>query len=313
MTEVELLLAPAQPWRDVLVSFPNFMDAVRFSHAVAADDGIIKRLVSTHQWESAPYLREPLGDVIRDGEAAVLLMVAAGSEAAATRLARRPRRRNHAERRCACARGGAPAACRSMNAPGATRRCTPSARTDDQLPAGSVSAHRIVESVERCGGCSGRSCRSTWSSSATTARWLRTARSFGRSPPSNGWTRSSRRTRRGHSHRQPARVHRGGGFPPQAGAGDQMSFKRSVDPLGLLNPARWGPWRPLLAEGCGLSTGPRFARVRHRKEAIHEEAHFGGSRRTGARAFSPRHSRRRRRPTSSSHSTGPGRGRAPSR
>lgn len=76
VVEVEVPLAPAHPWRDVVVCFPSFMDAVRFSHAVAADDSLVKKLVSTHVAASAAFLREPLGDALRSGQAAVLLMIA---------------------------------------------------------------------------------------------------------------------------------------------------------------------------------------------------------------------------------------------
>jgi FAD/FMN-containing dehydrogenase len=73
---VEAPLEAAWPWRDVVVSFPDFMDCVRFSEAVAGDPALIKKLVSVHAAESAAFLREPLGDVIRPGEAAALLMIA---------------------------------------------------------------------------------------------------------------------------------------------------------------------------------------------------------------------------------------------
>ncbi len=47
ITEVELALAPACPWREVVVSFADFMQAARFSWALAVSDGIVKKLVST--------------------------------------------------------------------------------------------------------------------------------------------------------------------------------------------------------------------------------------------------------------------------
>ncbi len=241
VTEVELLLAPAQPWRDVLVSFPNFMDAVRFSHAVAADDGIIKRLVSTHQWESAAYLREPLGDVIRDGEAAVLLMVAAGSEAAATRLA--------------AAHGGAI----TLNDDALAREAAPGGLPLYECAWGHTTLHairqnptisylqalfpphRIVESVE--------------------AMW----RMFGAELPIHlEFIRYDGKVAANGAQLWPftsverldeiIAAHEAAGIPianphvftVEEGSrhkrvpGDQMSFKRSVDPLGLLNPGKMG-------------------------------------------------------------------------
>lgn len=73
--EVELPLAPARPWLDAVVSFIDLDDALRFSVALASADGIAKKLVSTHAAESARYLAAPLGSAIRAGEAAVLAMV----------------------------------------------------------------------------------------------------------------------------------------------------------------------------------------------------------------------------------------------
>lgn len=46
ITEVELPLAPAWPWPECIVLFPEFMTAVRFAHALATADGIPKKLVS---------------------------------------------------------------------------------------------------------------------------------------------------------------------------------------------------------------------------------------------------------------------------
>ena len=76
ITEVELPLAPAWPWREHIVVFPEFMAAVRFAHALATSDGIPKKLVSVlsgHSWSMMPGL-QAFGDPSCDG--LVLAMVA---------------------------------------------------------------------------------------------------------------------------------------------------------------------------------------------------------------------------------------------
>lgn len=76
MTEVEMPLAPAWPWQEAIVVFPEFMTAVKFAHALATADGIVKKLISVigePVWQMMRALR-PYG---RDGGHMVLTMVAA--------------------------------------------------------------------------------------------------------------------------------------------------------------------------------------------------------------------------------------------
>ena len=44
--EVELPLAPAYAWRDLIITFSDFMQAARFGWALASADGIAKKLIS---------------------------------------------------------------------------------------------------------------------------------------------------------------------------------------------------------------------------------------------------------------------------
>ncbi|MDP9901987.1 FAD-binding oxidoreductase [Variovorax ginsengisoli] len=46
ITEVEMPLAPAWPWREQIVLFPEFMTSVKCAHALATSDGIVKKLIS---------------------------------------------------------------------------------------------------------------------------------------------------------------------------------------------------------------------------------------------------------------------------
>jgi FAD/FMN-containing dehydrogenase len=78
ITALEMPLAPAWPWIDMIVAFPTFMDAVRFGYVAALADGIVKKLISVIGW--------PIPDAFRqvrahcpDGQAVLLVMVAAES------------------------------------------------------------------------------------------------------------------------------------------------------------------------------------------------------------------------------------------
>lgn len=76
ITEVEMPLAPAWAWREQIVVFPEFMTAVKFAHALATSDGIVKKLISiigAPIWQRMKTLR-PYG---RDDDGMVIAMIAA--------------------------------------------------------------------------------------------------------------------------------------------------------------------------------------------------------------------------------------------
>jgi hypothetical protein len=50
ITTLEMPTAPAIPWIDVIVAFDDLVQAVRFGHAIALADGIVKKLLSPIQW-----------------------------------------------------------------------------------------------------------------------------------------------------------------------------------------------------------------------------------------------------------------------
>jgi FAD/FMN-containing dehydrogenase len=50
ITALEMPLAPAWPWVDLIVAFPDFMDAVRCGHSLALSDGIVKKLSAPIAW-----------------------------------------------------------------------------------------------------------------------------------------------------------------------------------------------------------------------------------------------------------------------
>ncbi len=78
ITEVEIPLAPAYPWAELIVAFPpevGFMPCAHFGQALAEADGILKKLISLHAWPIPRYF-VPLQDYLPQGSAVALLMVA---------------------------------------------------------------------------------------------------------------------------------------------------------------------------------------------------------------------------------------------
>ena len=75
ITALEMPLAPAWPWIDLIVSFPTFMDAVRFGHAVALADGIAKKLLTPIAWPIPEAFRQ-VRPHCPDGQAILIAMIA---------------------------------------------------------------------------------------------------------------------------------------------------------------------------------------------------------------------------------------------
>lgn len=78
ITEVEIPLAPAYPWAELVVAFPpevGFMPCAHFGQALAEADGILKKLISLHAWPIPRYF-VPLQDYLPQGSAVALVMVA---------------------------------------------------------------------------------------------------------------------------------------------------------------------------------------------------------------------------------------------
>lgn len=75
ITELEIPLAPAYPWTEVIVVFDDFMAAAHFGQALGDADGMIKKLISINAWPIPSYFAA-LSQYIPDGTHAALLMVA---------------------------------------------------------------------------------------------------------------------------------------------------------------------------------------------------------------------------------------------
>lgn len=74
--EIEMPLAPAWAWREVVVNFREFMTAVKFAHALATADGIVKKLISV-LGDPIPQMMRSIKPHVHEGHSAVLCMIAA--------------------------------------------------------------------------------------------------------------------------------------------------------------------------------------------------------------------------------------------
>ena len=75
LTRVRLPLTPAQAWRDVALAFTDFDAAARFALALAFADGIPKKMCAVFDARLPPFFRG-LADAVPGGHALVLAMVA---------------------------------------------------------------------------------------------------------------------------------------------------------------------------------------------------------------------------------------------
>lgn len=74
ITELEIPLAPAFPWQEVIVVFDEFMTAAKFGQALADSNGIVKKLVSIHSAPIPSYFTA-LQDYLPEGKHCALLMI----------------------------------------------------------------------------------------------------------------------------------------------------------------------------------------------------------------------------------------------
>ena len=76
ITEVAMPLAPAWRWRECIVAFAEFADALRFGARLVRETGVLKKLASVHEWP-IPRLMRDLGDIVPEGHSMVNCIVAA--------------------------------------------------------------------------------------------------------------------------------------------------------------------------------------------------------------------------------------------
>lgn len=73
--EVELPLVPAWHWRECIVAFPNFMGAAKFGVQLARETGILKKLISLQEWPVAELMADLRG-IVPDGCSMANCMIA---------------------------------------------------------------------------------------------------------------------------------------------------------------------------------------------------------------------------------------------
>ena len=75
ITALEMPLAPAWPWVDVIVAFDDFIEAVNVGRQIALADGIVKKLSSAIAWPIPKDFRE-LAALCPDGKSLLIAMIA---------------------------------------------------------------------------------------------------------------------------------------------------------------------------------------------------------------------------------------------
>jgi FAD/FMN-containing dehydrogenase len=75
ITELEIPLAPAYAWAEIIVAFDDFMTSANFGQALGDADGIIKKLICVCAWPIPAYFAA-FREEIPEGKHCALLMVA---------------------------------------------------------------------------------------------------------------------------------------------------------------------------------------------------------------------------------------------
>ncbi|MEA2814649.1 MAG: hypothetical protein QOE02_909 [Rhodospirillaceae bacterium] len=79
VVEVELALAPAYPWVEMVAAFDDFATAAQFAQALGESDGIFLKLDSLMAWPLPRYFRGLEEGTLPDGRHIVMIMVTAGN------------------------------------------------------------------------------------------------------------------------------------------------------------------------------------------------------------------------------------------
>jgi FAD/FMN-containing dehydrogenase len=74
ITQLEIPLAPAYPWAELIVIFADFIPAAKFGQALSDRDGIVKKLVSIHASPIPTYFHS-LQNYLPEGQHCALVMV----------------------------------------------------------------------------------------------------------------------------------------------------------------------------------------------------------------------------------------------
>ena len=119
ITALEMPLAPAWPWVDLIVTFDDFMEAMQVGYEVALADGVVKKLITPMIWP-IPQHFPALKKHCPEGKHVIFCMIA---EPSLESFKADPRRARHDHLRAA-ARRLSRARSRSTSTPGTTRPCS---------------------------------------------------------------------------------------------------------------------------------------------------------------------------------------------
>jgi FAD/FMN-containing dehydrogenase len=88
VVEVELALAPAYPWVEMVAAFDDFAAAAPFAQTLGESDGIFLKLDSLMAWPLPRYFRGLEEETLPEGRHIVMIMVAAGNAGSVRDLVR---------------------------------------------------------------------------------------------------------------------------------------------------------------------------------------------------------------------------------
>lgn len=242
LTQLRIPLAPAQAWRDVAVAFARYGDALRFAHALNFADGIAKKMCATFDPRLPPFFK---GLSVPEGRSLALAMVTKAGLLPLAELAREHGGEIVAEQ-------DAVAAERDPDATPFYEYCW---------------NHTTLQVLKRDRGVTYLQCRFPFDDTVEAVEracalfpdevWMHTecVRFGGRATmsalPVVRWT-SEERLREimagfeaigvGIANPHVLTIEEGSGY--RRVPGDQLGFKRRVDPLGLLNPGKMRDFTP---------------------------------------------------------------------
>ncbi len=78
ITEIEMPLAPAWPWMDVIVAFKDFQEAATVGYELALADGIVKKLITPMMWPLPSYFAG-IKAQCPEGQHVLVCMIAEGA------------------------------------------------------------------------------------------------------------------------------------------------------------------------------------------------------------------------------------------
>lgn len=81
ITAVEIALAPVQPWVDVVVAFADFMAAAQFGQDLGGSDGIVKKEIAIVAWPIPRYFAHFAAAIPNDSHLALLMIAEHSLEA----------------------------------------------------------------------------------------------------------------------------------------------------------------------------------------------------------------------------------------